>query len=405
MSQETPLTLEENPFAPGPGRMPPVLAGRETEQTQLRTCLLRLQNDKQVSPTLLSAPRGMGKTVLLRWLQQQARTAKVEMLEISANEARTLLDLAGLLAPKLLEVASVSNKGKANIGITGIELSRAVTMTPAALAARLKQELIKQRRNKPLIISIDEAHTLNPEVAQVLANLDQNLVKENCPIWTILAGTPGLTSRLASAAVAATFIERSDPMSPSLLTGDAPREALVAPLEERGWSVNEAASRTILTDAQGYPFFLQLWGRALWEAGVSLKARRLDEAAVAMAGEAVNERRTIFYKDRCRELESRLSPSMDADRVLGAAAAVAQTWLDGGKTPLTTGQLRQCLNDCGVDSDSRKALETLFEHSGFLVDLGNNKWGPGIPSLVNYVCELTAAAIPSGNRNEGAAAR
>lgn len=404
MSRETPLTLEENPFAPGPGRMPPVLAGREAEQTQLRTCLLRLQNGKEVSPTLLSAPRGMGKTVLLRWLQQQARAAKVEMLEISANEARTLLDLTGLLAPKLLEAVSVSDKGKANIGIAGIERSRAVTMPPPALAARLKQELIKQRRNKPLIISIDEAHTLNPEVAQDLVNLDQNLVKENCPIWTILAGTPGLTSRLASAAVAAAFIERSDPMSPSLLTGDAPREALVAPLEERGWSVNEAASRTVLTDAQGYPFFLQLWGRALWEAGVSLKARRLDEAAVARAGEAVNERRTIFYKDRCRELESRLSLSMDADRALGAATAVAQTWLDGGKTPLTTGQLRQCLNDCGVDSDSRKALETLFEHSGFLVDLGNNKWGPGIPSLANYVCELTAA-IPSGNRNEDAAAR
>ena len=141
---------------------------------------------------------------------------------------------------------------------------------------------------------------------------------------------------------------------PSLLTSDAPREALVAPLEERGWSVNEAALRTVLTDAQGYPFFLQLWGRALWEAGVSLKARRL---------------------------------------------------LDGGKTPLTTGQLKQCLNDCGVDSDSRKALETLFEHSDFLVDLGNNKWGPGIPSLVNYVCELTTSAIPGGNRNEGAPPR
>ena len=108
MSQETPLTLEENPFAPGPGRMPPVLAGRETEQTQLRTCLLRLQNGKEVNPTLLSAPRGMGKTVLLRWLQQQARAAKVEMLEISANEARTLLDLTSLLAPKLLEAVSVS---------------------------------------------------------------------------------------------------------------------------------------------------------------------------------------------------------------------------------------------------------------------------------------------------------
>ncbi len=138
---------------------------------------------------------------------------------------------------------------------------------------------------------------------------------------------------------------------------------------------------------------------------MSLEARRLNEAAVAMAGEAVSERRTIFFKDRCRELESRLSPSIDADRALSAATAVAQTWLDGGKTPLTTGQLRQCLNDCGVDSDSRKALETLFEHSGFLVDLGNNKWGPGIPSLANYVCELTAAAIPSGNRNEGAAPR
>ena len=61
-----------NPFAPGPGTHPPVLAGREAERGRLRTLVEDLHARCAGPVHLLQAPRGMGKTVLLRELQQAA---------------------------------------------------------------------------------------------------------------------------------------------------------------------------------------------------------------------------------------------------------------------------------------------------------------------------------------------
>ena len=61
-----------NPFAPGPGTPPPVLAGREAERRRLRDIVDDLRARRASPVHLLQAPRGMGKTVLLRDLQRAA---------------------------------------------------------------------------------------------------------------------------------------------------------------------------------------------------------------------------------------------------------------------------------------------------------------------------------------------
>ena len=61
-----------NPFAPGPGTRPPVLAGREVERRRLGTIVEDLNARCADSIRLLQAPRGMGKTVLLRDLPHTA---------------------------------------------------------------------------------------------------------------------------------------------------------------------------------------------------------------------------------------------------------------------------------------------------------------------------------------------
>ena len=53
-----------NPFAPGPGTRPPVLAGREAERRRLRTIVADLRARCAGPVHLLQAPRGMGKTVV-----------------------------------------------------------------------------------------------------------------------------------------------------------------------------------------------------------------------------------------------------------------------------------------------------------------------------------------------------
>ena len=388
MSTETPLTLKANPFKPGFGFQPPVLAGREAERTKLLTGLAQLQDGEPPASILISAPRGMGKTVLLNWLTQQVDNSQCgRLVKVSADQVETLRDLVGLLAPKLLDSTSFTQSGKVNIGVVGGGVSQTTTPTPAALGAALQEKLLNEHHSQPLIITVDEAHTLAPDVARRLANLTQNLIGESCPVWLLLAGTPGLISHLMSAGVGATFVERTKKMLPRLLSQEASREALAAPLLARDWQVDEMALQSVLQDAQGYPYFLQLWGEAVWNAGVSQGRRCLDEAMVTTAGEEVNATRAGFYGGRYRELENRAPESVGPARTLRAAVAVSRVWLDGGETPLTHWQLDRCLADSGLDPDSRDLvnLKALFEHSGFLVDQGGGQWAPGIPSLAYYV--------------------
>ena len=166
----------------------------------------------------------------------------------------------GLIAPELLTSTSVTKSGEGSINVIKGAVSKTTTTIPAALGAALQQLLLERHLAEPLIIAVDEAHALAPEVARRLINLAQNLIVDNVPVWLILAGTPGLKTHLMSNEVNASFIERAKQMYPGLLSDSAAREALVTPLTTRGWTVDEAALETVLRGAQGYPFFLQLWG-------------------------------------------------------------------------------------------------------------------------------------------------
>ena len=61
------------PFRPGPGGLPPYLAGRTSEQALFRAFLGDLQDGLAPSREIvLHGPRGNGKTALLVWLQREA---------------------------------------------------------------------------------------------------------------------------------------------------------------------------------------------------------------------------------------------------------------------------------------------------------------------------------------------
>ena len=105
-----------NPFNPGPGLMPPVLAGRESEQDILRNVLYELLNGT-VAPNgiLLSGPRGMGKTVLLAWFLKEAN-GKVDVLATSAQNIASIENLALFVDPALTDkVRSSGSMVGANI--------------------------------------------------------------------------------------------------------------------------------------------------------------------------------------------------------------------------------------------------------------------------------------------------
>src|SRR5581483_1695278 len=90
-----PLT---NPFAPGAGTPPPELAGRDTLRETVRVALERTRRGLPTKSVLMVGLRGVGKTVLLDRMREEAEAHTLQTVRVEAPENRSL---PALLAPEL----------------------------------------------------------------------------------------------------------------------------------------------------------------------------------------------------------------------------------------------------------------------------------------------------------------
>ena len=90
------------PFRPGPGRLPPHLAGREREQRLFRSRLALLERgEPPPSEIILYGPRGNGKTALLVWMEQEASSVPgVDAIKITPSEFDSKTEFAEILLPE-----------------------------------------------------------------------------------------------------------------------------------------------------------------------------------------------------------------------------------------------------------------------------------------------------------------
>ena len=81
-------------FRPGDGQPPKHLAGRERERQVLGDMLKSLQcRESPAHNAALHGPRGLGKTTLLRHIQEKALKAGVRVVRVSAGNVSTLAKL------------------------------------------------------------------------------------------------------------------------------------------------------------------------------------------------------------------------------------------------------------------------------------------------------------------------
>src|SRR5438552_633894 len=87
-----------NPFAPGAGTPPPELAGRDELREAVRVAIGRVRLGNPTKSILMVGLRGVGKTVLLDRMRDEAEAAGVQTLQVEAPENRSL---PAILAPEL----------------------------------------------------------------------------------------------------------------------------------------------------------------------------------------------------------------------------------------------------------------------------------------------------------------
>lgn len=87
-----------NPYAPGAGTQPPELAGRRHVRETARVALERARIGRASKSVMMVGLRGVGKTVLLDRVRQDAEANGICALRIEAPEDRSL---PSILAPQL----------------------------------------------------------------------------------------------------------------------------------------------------------------------------------------------------------------------------------------------------------------------------------------------------------------
>ncbi len=374
------MTLQPpfNPFVPGWGELPPHLAGRAAEQAALLGLLAYVKAGRG-SPrgVILSGPRGNGKTVLMRWFQSEveASAKQLEAVWLTPTDAQNLDDLATLLVPPRRFSSLRPDKLSFSIGIgrLGWELGG----RPGSLT-RLLAERCKQR---PLVLLLDEAHTLKRELGQALLNTSQSVSAE-APFLLVMAGTPGLHVHLN--AMSATFWSRGEKIGVGLLDESAAAEALTRPLAEQDSPItmDDAALAQVVTESQCYPYFLQLLGASLWASAQERGVAKIDAALVAQARLRFDVERSAYYEDRRDELKRR--------GLLGVAACLGRTFR--GRSPFREHELDAAI---AADASSDGTAPDVGECRDALAELGyvwkapgdEDRWRPGIPSLMTYVLD------------------
>lgn len=277
-----------NPFAPGAGTPPPELAGRDELRASLRIALERARIGRPAKSAMLVGLRGVGKTVLLDRVREDAEAAGIHTVRIEAPEGRSL---PALLAPQLRQALlrlSQIDRAK-DFAVRGLRalagFAKMLKVTYSDIEVGLDfdpepgladngdlehdlQALFEQvglaahAAGTALAIFIDELqYVVEPQLA-VLITAMHRTEQRRLPVVLVGAGLPQLRGQMGNAKSYAERLFDFPIVGP--LTSDAAKLAIEKPLTDENVGITGAAMSMIMEVTQGYAYFLQEWGSHTW---------------------------------------------------------------------------------------------------------------------------------------------
>lgn len=278
-----------NPYAPGAGSPPPELAGRDALIDDAAIALDRIRNGLSAKSMLMVGLRGVGKTVLLNRISEEARCRGLTTILVEASEVQSLPALlvpplhAALVRLSRRAAASQAVKralsalaglvGAIKVGSQDFNVSLQVPAEPGfADSGNLDADLTMlfesvgeaaREQDTALALFVDELQYVNePELAALIMALHRSAQRQ-LPVTLLGAGLPQLVARTATAKSYAERLFNFPDIGP--LSAEAARVAIEAPANRLGVGFAPAALARVLTETACYPYFLQEWGKHCWD--------------------------------------------------------------------------------------------------------------------------------------------
>ena len=303
-----------NPYAPGAGQRPPELAGRDHEIAQFEVVLERIARGRPERSMVLTGLRGVGKTVLLNTFRSMAMqrlwgTGKIEArpdqsirrpvagaLHMAVRElaprhrapdridhflgvlksfaARDSRAAKGSLVTQMgIDVPAV--RGRADSGDLEIDLTELLT-DAASVAGDL---------GVGIALFIDEMQDVPaPDISALCASCHE-LSQNNGPLIVVGAGLPHLPSVLSASKSYSERLFRY--VSIDRLDRESADVAVLAPARREGADFEREALDALYEAADGYPYFVQAYGKVTWDVATSspVTAKDVGVAGPVAAGE------------------------------------------------------------------------------------------------------------------------
>ena len=278
-----------NPYAPGAGQRPPELAGREAELEAFGVIVDRLSAGRPGRGLMLSGLRGVGKTVLLNELRSQAIDSGWATGKLEARLDQGLRrPIATALFTATRELSARRRAADRVRGFWGVLKAFSLTAGPdggwavgldveatrgRADSGDLEIDLVELFADAALLAAdhdtgialfLDELQDAPaPDLSAVCAAV-HDVSQAGSPLLVVGAGLPHLPAVLTAAKSYAErlfsyrSVDRLDPVAASL--------AVTAPAERAGVRFTADGLAALLRAADGYPYFLQAYGSAAWDA-------------------------------------------------------------------------------------------------------------------------------------------
>jgi AAA ATPase-like protein len=302
-----------NPYAPGAGQRPPELAGRDRELAQFEVTLERVAAGRPERSMVLSGLRGVGKTVLLNALRGLAVQRAWGTGKLEARPDRSLrLPLAQAVHAAVREVAHRHRDPDRVDAVTGVVKSFALrTRLDDRLGVRWQPPVdvpaVKGRADSGdleldlvelfsdvaelardlgvgVALFVDEMQDVSTAELAALCGACHELSQQGAPVIVVGAGLPHLPVALAASK---SYAER---LFRYVVVDRLPRSmsdrALLVPAstEDVDYAAEALDELYALTD--GYPYFVQAYGKVTWDAAVASPIQVSDVLEAAPEAEA-----------------------------------------------------------------------------------------------------------------------
>ena len=311
-----------NPYAPGAGQRPPELAGRDEQLTRFDVVLKRIVSGRPERSLVLTGLRGVGKTVLLNQLRSAAvrakwGTGKLEarpelglrrplssalhqaVRELGHTQEEEVEHVLGVIksfaqrdakpGTKLREVWNPGIdappiKGRADSGDIEIDLVELFTDV-GGLAADL---------GRGVAVVIDEMQDLGPEDISAICAACHEMSQSGLPLIVVGAGLPHLPAVLSASKSYSERLFRYQRID-RLAREEADR-ALSAPAADELAEYEREALDALYIATGGYPYFIQAYGKAVWDQAPQSPIRAEDVRVASP--EAESELAVGFFGSR-----------------------------------------------------------------------------------------------------------